>query len=256
MEDRTVFLVAEGGTLLHGVAIGKEQAPHVRAVDATVDIAHRLATEYQVAGVCVDDTGLGGGVTDYLKRAGWRVVPINFGSSATDLPPTPEARASRQRQHLPDSYFRNMKMQLAWNLRGLFERQQVGLGRLPRAILDPLLQQASLVRTETTPDGRLRLVDLDEIDPEAAAGLITPEESRRSPDDLHALLLVLWASVGRHGAQPAPVGGALMTVAELRARRAVLGPTALQGTREPSRAAVSLANVSLSRWIRPVDRRW
>lgn len=32
----------------------------------------------------VDDTGVGGGVTDYLKEQGYNVMPINFGSKAVD----------------------------------------------------------------------------------------------------------------------------------------------------------------------------
>ena len=33
----------------------------------------------------IDDTGVGGGVTDYLEQFGFEVIPVNFGSKAEDF---------------------------------------------------------------------------------------------------------------------------------------------------------------------------
>jgi hypothetical protein len=43
-----------------------------------------MAGETRDCEILVDDTGVGGGVTDILRTYGAKVVPINFGSAPTD----------------------------------------------------------------------------------------------------------------------------------------------------------------------------
>jgi hypothetical protein len=60
-------------------------------------------------------------------------------------------------------------------------------------------------------------------------------------------MLGVWGSLGNVVTKPA--GGALMTAKEyLASRKPVLGPTALQSTREPSRAAMAGATALLNRY--------
>jgi phage terminase large subunit len=52
-----------------------------------VFIAHelvRIAKFNQETRIKVDDTGLGGGVTDVLQSEGYNAIPVNFGGSAKD----------------------------------------------------------------------------------------------------------------------------------------------------------------------------
>jgi hypothetical protein len=205
--DRTVFLVSEGGTLLYGKTIGRTPDASVshsttsreatrrpeRAITATADVAQELRQRYRCVGVIVDDTGVGGGVTDILKQRGERVVPLHFGARPTDLPATPEARELRARRHQVDSMYFNLKAQLSWRLRGAFERDELGLARLPRPVLEALVAQASLVKYEYDTQEKLRVLDPDDDDDlSAAAGNL---EGRRSPGHFRALLL-LWAKAG------------------------------------------------------------
>ena len=48
------------------------------------DLVEAFIDEDKTVEVRVDDTGVGGGVTDELERRGYNVVPVNFGASATD----------------------------------------------------------------------------------------------------------------------------------------------------------------------------
>ena len=49
-----------------------------------VEKVKQMANGDKTVLIKVDDTGVGGGVTDELKRDGFNVMPINFGSRATD----------------------------------------------------------------------------------------------------------------------------------------------------------------------------
>jgi len=93
-------------------------------------------------GVVIDDTGLGGGVTDRLREQGFDVVPFNFGADAQD--PT---------------RFKPARSELYWNL-----REQLREGRID---LDP--EDTMLLRELCTPKytmdsaGRIRLEPKDDM---------------------------------------------------------------------------------------------
>jgi phage terminase large subunit len=86
--------------------------------------------------VMVDDTGLGGGVTDRLMEQGHRIKAINFGSNASD----------------PDKYA-NARSELYWCLRERF--------RLGEIAIDPqdkkLLRDLSVMRYKMTSKGQIKL---------------------------------------------------------------------------------------------------
>lgn len=224
-KDRTVFLVGEGGTVLcgetmartpsestaperHTVGVGDDPGrPRYRAIDITADICQRLRREWKADGIVVDDTGLGGGVADLLRRRGERVVPLHFGAAPTDKPRTAEEHEARARRHLVESNFVNLKAQMAWALRGAFETGSIALGRLLKALLDPLIAQASMVKQELDPSGRIRIVDPDEQGEDLLGAAAM--EGRRSPDHFHALQL-LWWMAGGAGRTQAPRAGAVL----------------------------------------------
>jgi len=208
--DRTVGLVGEGGTLIHGEAIARTaeattaqeiktfgvgadpKRPLYRSIVATAEFCARLREEYNADVITIDDTGLGGGAADLLRHWGERVVPINFGAPPTDKPMDAEARASKQRRHLIDTNFVNIKAQMGWALRGGFESQVVALSALPASFLESLVAQCSLVKYELDAMGRIRVVDPDDQEEGEFVGLT--EEGRKSPDHFHALLLYWWVA--------------------------------------------------------------
>lgn len=208
--DRTVFLVGEGGTLLYGetvaripeesssievktVGIGDDKKrPLYRSTVTTAEICRRLRREYNATGIIVDDVGLGGGVSDYLKSQGEPVTPINFGSAPTDRPKDADARRAKQDKNLIDSFYQNLKAQMGWALRGGFEMNAIGLAMLPKHMQDPLIEQCSLVELDTDGSGRMKIIDPDEQ--EELPGV--SEEGKKSPDHFHSLLLLWWAASG------------------------------------------------------------
>lgn len=77
-DDRTVLWKRKGDkTIGHEIYAKK-------SVDEVVDLIIAFVDGDKSVEIRVDDTGVGGGVTDYLKRNGYNVVPINFGQSAND----------------------------------------------------------------------------------------------------------------------------------------------------------------------------
>jgi len=256
--DRTVFMVGTGGTIFHSETVARTpsettvqelqsygigddpKAPRYRAVDVTAEIVIRLVRQYEASGAIVDDTGLGGGVTEILRGRGVKVVGINFGASPTDKPKSPEARAYRLRRFQVESHFRNLKAQLGLALRAGFEQGMIALGRLPHHITDPLIAQCSLVRQDIDTTGRIFLVDPDEVQDESLPGT-EDVEGKRSPDHFHALML-LWAATGTAITHSNPkagqaVGTGTLPASVIRAgRRHALGAIVPTDTRPQPRA--------------------
>ncbi len=221
--DRTTFLVLDGGTALHGETIARTPAestapethtigtgadpkrPLYRSTVVTADVCARLRREWNADVIVADETGLGGGVVDDLKRRGEPVIPLNFGAAPTDRPLTTEDRQWKLRRHLVDTLYKNLKAEMAWALRRGFEGNGIALGQLrdPRGdaygFLAPLIAQTSLVKQDYDAQGRLCIVDPDEQDEYAeAAGNL---EGKKSPDHFHALLLGWWVAGGGYRRQ-------------------------------------------------------
>lgn len=211
--DRTVAFAGRGGTVLAGEtiartpeassapeakaagAIGEDpKRPLYRSVPATCDFLERFGGEHGAQGFIIDDTGLGGGVSDEMRKRGYRVLPIEFGAGPTDKPKTEDQRKYKRVRGLPETYFFNLKAQLGWALRNAFEAGQLALGRLPDHLLEPLRAQATLMKYEITEKGLLRLLDPDQGEEEEAELLFLGEEERKkSPDHFHSLMLCWWA---------------------------------------------------------------
>jgi hypothetical protein len=234
--DRTVILGGEGGMLLQGQTVARTldestvvdlsemntlygealrghddpRKPFRRSIVATADECQKMRAEINAEVIVIDDTGVGGGVSDILKSRGERVQMINFGTKPTDIPKSPEEAKLRQKRHVLDSKFVDLKAQMGMTLRGAFELQHIALANLRcpqcrsarecRHLGSPLLKQLTSEKYEMDIKGRMRLIDPDEQD--EVALMIGAEEGRRSPDHLHALLLYWWVAGGQARVQP------------------------------------------------------
>lgn len=113
--------------------------------------------------VYVDDSGLGGGVTDRLREEGFDVRAINFGKRASD----------------PD-HFANIRAECYWNMREAFNPHTgIGAFRVPRRF-GQVVEEAGLPEVDMTSRGQIRL--------EAKDRVIRKNEGR-SPDRADALAM-------------------------------------------------------------------
>jgi hypothetical protein len=169
--DSTVVVVAEGGTVREIVSARR------RDLVGVADIVHAAIRRHAVSPerVHIDDTGLGGGVTDILRDRDLAVRGIQFGA---------RARASDN--------FRNAKAELHWRVRSLLEHGGLALARVADTRDGVILrEQLGLLRQEFSDDGRIRVTG----EPGPAAAPST------SPDHADALALAM-AALG-----PLPPGG-------------------------------------------------
>lgn len=80
-EDSTVFVKRRGLQVVDIKTIHKQD---------TQEVASKLLDFAEGGKINIDDTGVGGGVTDRLKRLGANVVPINFGGAPMDKKKYPD----------------------------------------------------------------------------------------------------------------------------------------------------------------------
>lgn len=148
----------------------------------TSDAIHQEYRECTAAGVAplligIDDTGLGGGVTDTLNSRNLPALPVILGSTASET---------------GRDYLANLKAEMANNLRRIMEmntaaRQAGGAGNFAMLRNDRLMGQlASMRRRFEGAKGLMRLIDPD--DPTIPATELPPG-MKVSPDHAHALLI-------------------------------------------------------------------
>jgi hypothetical protein len=154
-EDETVIFKSLGNTYELVESVNKR---------ATNETAGRLVLAAKDAGaefVAVDDTGVGGGVTDMLREQGMSVVPVNFGAVAED----PER-------------FANLKAEIFWNLREDFEKSRISV---PDDAV--LMNQIASIRYSLTSKGQIKIESKDEA----------KKRGLRSPDRADALAICHYA---------------------------------------------------------------
>ena len=117
--------------------------------------------------VCVDDAGLGGGVTDALREDGFDIVPVNFGAGADDA-----------------EQFANKRAECYWRIRQVLLEDGFSL----RGAGPALGGQLAAIRRGYTRKGQILLEKKDEI----------KKRVGRSPD--HADALALTFAETRHEA--------------------------------------------------------
>lgn len=157
-DDRTVFVKREGLQVVGTKTLHKKD---------TQEVARQLAEYAEGGRIVIDDTGVGGGVTDKLNDLGANVMPINFG-----------ARASNKKKY-PD-IISEMWFSLA--------EQIVSIG-LPHD--NELLNELSSRHYKYTPDERRKVESKDEY---------KKRTGRRSPDMADAAILCFY---NRDGAMSA-----------------------------------------------------
>lgn len=124
--------------------------------------------------VKVDDTGVGGGVTDHLRHAAaenpdvyhYRTVPINFGAGT----------------HFPDKYF-NLRAEMFWNLRQQFFKHQIAI---PED--EDLIYELASIRYDFTGKDK----QIIQIEPKSEIKKRSPDN--KSPDKADALALAYMGS--------------------------------------------------------------
>lgn len=173
-EDRTVLAVARGGQVLELRAW--------RGLD-TMRTAERIASEINARSpvrVAVDEIGLGAGVVDRLRQLGHHVEAVNVSAG-------PEGG----RAYSGTSLHLNLRSEIGWRVRELFERGRVSLP-------DDAALVSELAALRYTYDARARIM----LEPKAEA----KKRLGRSPDLADAVLLALWAGGTAGGREPGDLG--------------------------------------------------
>lgn len=128
----------------------------------------RAIKDLGAARVKIDDAGLGGGVTDRLEELysqgefGFQAVeimPINVGVSPSDN--------DDRRERGESSRFYNLRAELSWHLRTLFENDEIAL-----EADDDLEGQIVSIRYQMTSRGQIQIEGKDKM---AARGLPSPD---------------------------------------------------------------------------------
>jgi len=108
----------------------------------------------------VDDTGLGGGVTDRLVELGYTVIPVNFGAASEDT-----------------EEFANLKAEIFWCLRRVFKDGDISIQDKGK-----LVGQIPTIRYDFTSSGKISIIKKKDM---KKAGLT-------SPDFADSLALAVW----------------------------------------------------------------
>lgn len=156
-EDYTVLTYIEGQKVKDIVAYqGKDL---MKTCGQTI----RMMNKWKVPAhaVCIDDSGLGGGVTDRLHEEGHKVTPINNGS-----------RADKPEQ------FANKIAEMYWDARELFENENIDIPRNEK-----LIAQISCRKYGINSKGQIKLETKDEM----------KKRGLKSPDHAESLILAIHA---------------------------------------------------------------
>lgn len=163
--DDSTTLYARSGP----VALVREQYLKQDTMATTgrvVAMVDRTAAQFNVdrfkVPIKVDDTGLGGGVTDRLRELGYNVYGINFGDQARD----------------PEEYF-NRGAELWFNAAKRAQDGRLDLSRLDEATFTALSKELRARQYKIQSDKRLRVESKDEI----------KKRIGRSPDDADGFCL-------------------------------------------------------------------
>ena len=144
--DMTVLAQFWGATLKPLEVVSK------RDTNWTIGRIKSENVKYSFDHIGVDDTGVGGGVTDGLTDAGIDVEPFNFGSSATE-----------------DDKFENLKAEIYWNLRDAIRDKSISLPDDRE-----LINQLCSIKYKFTRKGRIAIESKDDM---KKRGLKSPDRA-------------------------------------------------------------------------------
>lgn len=164
--------------------------------DTMVTVGHIMQAlrEYpEITRVKIDDTGVGGGVTDRLNELAREeetrdllrtveIVGVNVGQAPTVLPENPTAR--KEQRYSETEQFFNLRAQLNWAMRLRFQTGDIDLSCDEDN--DDLLAQAGDIRYRLTSRGQIQIETKDEM----------TKRGRPSPDDWDALVLAFADDIG------------------------------------------------------------
>ena len=171
-DDTSMTAMNNHEMLAHRKFNGKDL---MQSCGLAIELFNEMGFEKSMDLIAVDDTGLGGGVTDRLNELGYNVLPINFGTKAET-----------------EDEFRNLKAEIYWHMRLLFHKNDV-------SILDSgnMVSQIPTVRYNYTSNGRLEIVSKKEM----------KKQGLDSPDDADSLAIALWAVKQGFSTLPDPEEG-------------------------------------------------
>lgn len=168
--NRTVRTLVEGNQFVFSKASSQED---------TMQSAGRIysdAEQYGPVAIWVDDSGVGGGVTDRLRQMGKSVMPVNNGSQAFD-----------------HEHYANRGTELWWNLRLAFEGDHIGLACDDPEALDELVVE--LARAKYDSDGRRIRVNKHGLERGRSERMLTDEERATTSPDRADSFVLAWNSV-------------------------------------------------------------
>lgn len=122
-----------------------------------------MAAGAKLVQITVDDTGVGGGVTDNLRHQMMPVIGINFNQKAKDR-----------------RFFRNARCEMMWNAREVFRAGEIAI---PPD--DELINQLAAIKYKM--DQRTNFIEIESKEEMKARGL-------KSPDSAWAVALALWGA--------------------------------------------------------------
>ena len=135
---------------------------------STMDAVNMVVAEGVSAGVklmqvTVDDTGVGGGVTDRLRELSYAVLALNFSQKTSD-----------------PLHFRGIRDELYWHLRELFRSDEIAIPNN-----EALIAQLSAIKYKINPlSGRIEIESKDAM----------KKRGLKSPDEMDSLAIAVWGA--------------------------------------------------------------
>ncbi len=117
-DDTTVLIAMDNGSMNENMKSHKGKDT-MKTVGLAIAMFNELGYMKEFDYFVVDDTGVGGGVTDRLRELGYNVLPVNNASSSSD----------KER-------FRDIKAEIYWMLRIAFINGEILIHDLERLIKD------------------------------------------------------------------------------------------------------------------------
>lgn len=152
----------------------------MQTVGIAITMFEELGFDRNMDTIAVDDTGLGGGVTDRLNELGYNVMPINFGGASSD----------------PETYV-NLKAEIYWYLRSVFKDELISIKDAGK-----IASQIPTIRYSYTSSAKLQIVSKETM----------KKQGLGSPDDADALAIACWAVRAASSEFPGPETGSGNTI--------------------------------------------
>lgn len=145
-DDKTVF------TIIFGAVVRPQEAVNKKDTNFTIGRACALHDREGFDSIGVDDTGVGGGVTDGLEDRGLEVDAVNFGASAIE-----------------DDKFENRKAELYWVLREDIRDKKISLPDDKE-----LINELCSIKFAYTRKGKIKIESKDDM---KKRGLKSPDKA-------------------------------------------------------------------------------